>query len=277
VKIAWLLLVTLAACAAEAPPPVMVQQARVVALVPAATEIIAALGRSDALVGRAEEDSARYVAHLPSAGPVLSPSTERVVELQPDVVIAWPGADPLLQHMRSLGVRTLAVRLERISDVAANIRAIGRLLAVTHTADSLAEHIAAELEWLRQKRPRREWPTVLYLLDTQPFWTAGPNTFVDDLIQLAGGINIFADLPTQWSEVSLESVIARQPDVIIVAQPDKRVSSRNWLDDAGWRRLRAVQNRRVYFVDADLFNRPGPNVVETARRLVTILHSGSPE
>ena len=266
----WLLL-TLAACAAPDAPPAT-DGARVVALVPAATAIIDALGRSDALVGRAEEDSGRHVAHLPSAGRVLAPSTERVVELMPDVVIAWPGADALLEHMRRLGARTLAVRVERVADIASTTREIGRLLGVARQGDSLAQQITSDLERIRRIHASKEKRTVLYLLDTEPLWTAGPNTFVDDLIQIAGGTNIFADLPTQWSEVSPEAVVARQPDVIIVAQPADRARKRDWLEHASWRHLRAVQNQRVHLVDADDFNRPGPNVVQTAHWLATILH-----
>ena len=266
----WLLL-TLAACgAADAPPPS--EGPRVVALVPAATAIIDALGRSDALVGRAEEDSAHHVAHLPSAGRVLAPSTERVVELMPDVVIAWPGADALLEHMQRLGARTLAVRVERVADIASTTREIGRLLGVARQGDSLAQQITFDLERIRRTHASKKAPSVLYLLDTEPLWTAGPNTFVDDLIQIAGGTNIFADLPAQWSEVSLEAVVARQPDVIIVAQPRGRANTPVWLEDGSWRHLRAVQNQRVHVVHGDDFNRPGPNVVETADRLARILH-----
>jgi ABC-type Fe3+-hydroxamate transport system substrate-binding protein len=269
------LLVGFAACAPhdESTPA----GARVVALVPAATEIIVALGQTDALVGRAEEDSAAAVAHLPSAGRVLTPITERVVDLRPDLVIAWPGADPLLAHMRTLGTRTFAARFERIHDIASNTREIGRLLGATSKADSLAQHITHELNKLRQLHANDPHPAVLYLVDTEPFWTAGPDTFIDDLINIAGGINVFADLPIQWSEVSLEAVVARQPGVIIVAQSGENGALHDWLKDAGWRRLPAVQNNRVYFVESDRFNRPGPSVVETARQLATLLHPEWPK
>jgi iron complex transport system substrate-binding protein len=113
--------------------------------------------------------------------------------------------------------------------------------------------------------------------DVEPFWTAGSKTFVDDLIQIAGGTNVFADLPTPWAEVSLEAIILRQPDIIIVAQPPQRDAAREWLRHAGWLGLRAVQANRVFFVEADRFNRPGPNVVESAQRLAALLHPGSQE
>ena len=270
----WGAVLALAACAEPDVTPVT-SATRVVALVPAATEIIAALGKSDVLVGRAHEDTARYAAHLPAAGSVLEPSTERVIALQPGLVIAWPGAHAMLEHMRGLGVRTLAVRFERVADITANTREIGRLLGVAGRADSLAQHISSGLARLQQENADRDRPTVLFLLDTEPLWTAGPNTFVDDLIQIAGGTNSFADLPVPWSEVSLEAVIARQPDVIIVAKPRAIAGARDGLADSGWRRLHAVRNHRVYSAASDDFNRPGANVVATARRLTTILHPGS--
>lgn len=269
----WPLLVTLAACVPpdERPP----RELRVVTLVPAATEIIVALGQTAVLVGRAEEDSARSVAHLPSVGRILTPSVERIVDLRPQLVIAWPGADPVLQHMRALGVRTFAARFDRVNDVAVNTREIGRLLGVAQRADSLAQRITSELAQLRRQHAEDRRPAVLYLLDTEPYWTSGASTFIDDLIGIAGGTNVFTDLPVQWSQVSMESVVARQPDVIIVAQPPRRAEARDWLQERGWRQLPAVRSGRVYFVDADHFNSPGPDVVETARQLANLLQPGS--
>jgi iron complex transport system substrate-binding protein len=93
------------------------------------------------------------------------------------------------------------------------------------------------------------------------------------MIHIAGGKNIFGDVRTQWSQISVEAIVKRQPDVIIVAQRDMR-SWQITIKQPGWRDLRAVQAGRVYFVDGDRFHHPGPGLVENVRQLAGFLHNG---
>lgn len=245
---------------------------RVVSLMPAATAVVRALDAAQLLVGRTLEDSASDIAQLPAVGRVLDPSVESIVALDPDLVLAWDDARGVVSRLIEAGIGVYATRFERVADVAVNTREIGYLLGRSERGDSIAEHITQQLKTLRAATPQRRHPSVLYLLQIDPLWTAGPRTFVDDLINVAGGRNIFGDLRVQWSLIALEVVATRQPDVIIVAQADNRKGSRAWLTQPPWRSLRATQAGRVYFVDADRFNRPGPDIVETAHELVRLLH-----
>jgi iron complex transport system substrate-binding protein len=113
----------------------------------------------------------------------------------------------------------------------------------------------------------------MYVVWGDPPMTAGARTFVDEVIRIAGGRNVFDDAPIQWPTVGFEAIVERSPEVII--WPHGEVGGAD-LDEIaerpGWRDVAAIQARRVVFVDADLFNRPGPGVVEAARELARRLH-----
>ena len=233
---------------------------RIVSLVPAATDIIIALNAAGRLVGRTVEDGA----NASSVGTVLDPSIERIVDLEPDLVIAWADADVVRERLAKTSIPTYSARFERITHGASNIRRIGTLMGAGAAADSIAKQIERDLDQVRGHYAQRKPVSVLYLLQTEPLWTAGPNTFVSDLIEIAGGRNIFKDLRTQWSQISLEAVVVRQPDVIVVAQPknSRRIPNR----------LLGVRTQRIYFVDSDAFNSPTTNVASNARLLANLLH-----
>jgi len=251
---------------------------RVISLIPATTELIVALGVTDRLLARTDYDTDPALAALPSVGQGLTPSVEWLVSLAPDLVIAWPDAQSrsVVGRLDALGIPTYGARIERIDDALSTIRRIGILLGLDARADSLARDVEAQLAEVGRAVEGRPRPSVFYVVWFDPPRTAGPGTFVDDLITLAGGTNIFADAPTGWPQVGLEEVVRRQPDVVIVPVGEGNGASLERLRTTpGWSALRAVREGRVYEVDAEIFNRPGPRIGEVARRLATLLHPAS--
>ena len=241
---------------------------RVISLVPAATSILRALDAKDVLIARTTEDTASKT--NATVGSILEPSIERIVALQPDLVIAWADADNLISRLAKAGVTTYGARFDRITAAATQIRRLGALVGKGRQADVLADDISAQLALLRSEVKTSLPPKVLYLMETNPIWTTGPDTFVDDMITLAGGRNVFNDLRTSWSQVSLEAVVARRPDIIVVARRGP-ASDVSWLQQPGWRAVRAVRMNRVHFVDANSFHQLGPEVVENVRHLAGLL------
>ena len=154
------------------------------------------------------------------------------------------------------------------------IERLGLLVGASARADSLVGAIDDSLAAVRATVARLPVQRVLYLLSSDPPMIAGPGTFVDDVITIAGGENVFADMRQLWPQVSLEEIVRRQPDVII------RPSDAS-LDDPlaglrgrpGWRDLRAVQQGRVHAVDPDLYNRAGATVARAARGLAERIHA----
>lgn len=248
---------------------------RIVSLLPSATELILTLGGGDRLVARTDYDADPALAHVPSVGGGLTPSLERLAMLHPELVVAWPDnlSRSVAARLAELGIPVYTPRSERLEDVFRTACDLGRLLALEAAADSLVTALGAELQAVRRVTRGRVPPEILYVVWFDPLTTAGPGTFISELIEIAGGRNVFGDAAARWPQVSLEEVVRRQPRVIVVPRGEVPPPSLPQLRAApGWRDLRAVRDGRIVEVDADLFNHPGPRVAEAARRLATALH-----
>jgi iron complex transport system substrate-binding protein len=248
---------------------------RIISLVPSATETLIAVGAGPDIVGRTRYDVAPAIAAVPSVGGGIDPSVEAIVALHPDLVVAWDDdqrADMRAQ-LASLGIPVFALRTEDTSDVFRGIANLGRLTAHDSAARAVVAAIHAQLDSVRQSVVGRPTPSALFVVYTNPPMTAGPMTFIGQLIGLAGGRSIFADATALWPTVAMEQIVRRQPDVIIMPTGE---FSQNAVDAlrarAGWRDLRAVRDGRVVTVSADLVNRPGPNIAVAARALRDALH-----
>ena len=254
--------------------------ARVVSLVPSMTETIVALGERSRLVARTDYDLARDLASLPSVGGTIDPSLERILALRPDLVLVWQdsGLPPVKTRLEALGVRTEPVATSSLGDFRRSLARLGELLEVPERAARLVRAIHDSLDaveaWVAQRPPVR----VFYMVWPNPLVTTGAGTYVDSLITLAGGVNIFADAPTAWPTVTFEELLRRDPDVIVWP---RRLDAGDTAAQAlrsrpGWRRLRAIRGGRLVSVDVDLFNRPGPRVALAARTLARALHEERP-
>lgn len=245
-------------------------------MVPAQTAIVATLAGADALVARTVWDTDPRLQHLPSIGNALNPSVEWLAAQQPDLVIAWPDAQSrdVIQQLTGIGVPAYASRVESVDGIRGMIKRLGTLLGVAARADSLIAAIDAELDTVRTSVEGRPRQRVLYLLSVDPPMIAGPGTYVDDLITIAGGDNVFGDLRQLWPQVSLEEIVRRDPDVIIrPSGRPARVEIDALRQRAGWQTLRAVHDGRVHVVDPDLYNRPGATVGSAARGLADRIHA----
>ena len=252
---------------------------RVISMVPAQTEIVAILAGPQALVARTAWDTDPRLAHLPSIGNALTPSVEWIAARRPDLVIAWPDAQSrdVVQRLDAIGVPVYASSVESVAEIRSMIQRLGLLVGQRARADSLLRVIDDSLNAVRTSVSGLPVQRVLYLLSSDPPMIAGPGTFVDDLITIAGGTNVFADMRQLWPQVSLEEIVRRQPDVIIrpsdAALDDPLAGLRG---RPAWRDLRAVQEGRVHAVDPDLYNRAGATVSRAARGLAERIHSGAP-
>ena len=247
---------------------------RAISLIPSVTDVIMALGAHDRLIARTVHDRDSVLLHLPSTGDALEPSAEWVAALAPDLVIGWTSdrSAALMSALEELNVAVYAAGIETLADLERTTRNIGLLLDLENEADSLLRGIRQGLAEIRRQVSGRPRPSVFYVVWHDPPMTAGPSTFVNTVIEVAGGRNIFGDVSARWPTVSLEEVIRRDPDVIVVPREGESDDT-GWLHESpGWRDLSAVREERVVTVDAFLFNRPGPRVVEAARQLADGLH-----
>jgi iron complex transport system substrate-binding protein len=249
---------------------------RVVSLVPAQTHVVQLLAGAGALVARTAWDTDPALAHLPSTENALSPSVEWLASLRPDLVIAWPDRDArtVIARLQSLGIPVYASSVESLADIDTMIRRFGVMLGREARADSLRASLRDQLDSVRAGVASRPRPRVLYAVSIDPPMAATNATYLGELVELAGGENIFGDVAALWPQVSLEEIVRLQPEVII--RPVEHVG-----DDVlsllkrrpGWRDLPAVLAGRVYAVDVNLLNRPGATVGEAARVLAGAIHA----
>jgi iron complex transport system substrate-binding protein len=246
-----------------------------VALVPAVTETVMALGGAERLVGRTDFDKGPVVERLPSVGGGLDPSIEKLVALRPDLVLGWEttGRAELRDRLTALGIPVFSVKLEDTTDVFRSVSNLGRLMGTTRTADSLAAAMRGELDAVRASVSGAPRPSVFFVVWNDPPMTAGARTFVSHVIEVAGGRNAFGDQQALWPNVSLEEIVRRQPDFVVVPIGEQGAVRLEALKTAvGWRELRAVREGRIVSVPAQVVNQPGPHLAQAARAMRDAIH-----
>lgn len=245
---------------------------RVVSLIPAVTELLVALGAGDRLIAVSESDSTLGTDSLPSVGATLNLSYERLIEIDPDLVIVWAGSAALLNRLSVLGMRGLGVEAETLEHMYASLDVLGRLFERSERADSISDSIRRGLQSVRDAVATLDKPSVFYVVWDDPPITTGSGTFINELIEIAGGRNIFADAVDKWPSVTFEAIVHRDPDVVIWPRSSHGIDPVQRMAGAGWREVGAIQESNVVVVDGSRFNRPGPGVVEAVRELAAVLH-----
>ena len=244
--------------------------ARVISLIPSVTDGIFALGASDRLVGRSTTDRVPPdLLHLPIVGDGLNPSVERVVAEQPELVVLWAGdkRGDLRRQLEAAGIATLALAVEDTADALRSIRLLGTALGIEARADSVIAAVRGRLDSVGRSTAGLPPIRVFYLVASDPPMTVGPATFIDQLLGLAAARNVFQDADTRWPSVSLEQILARDPDVLVLPTGSSADAAARLRTLPGWRDLRALANECVVEIDADLANRPGPTMGAAAAAL----------
>lgn len=246
---------------------------RVFSALPSLTESVAALD-PEVLVARTRFDRAPALAHLPSLGGSLRPNLEAMARLRPDLVIAWMdgGQQSIADRVEALGIPVYRAEVQTVEDVRSHLRRLGVLLDREERAEVLVDSLDRALREVSDAVAGRESVEVYYSVWHDPPQTTGPGTFIDEVIERAGGRNVFRDAPGSWPHASLEEIVRRDPDVLVIAHHEGGSFEAPWLRGPGWRELSAVRRGRYLVVDADLFNRPGPRLAEAARTLARFLH-----
>lgn len=242
---------------------------RIVSLAPGTTEMLFAAGAGSHVIATTEySDEPPAARHVPRIGDSNAVDLERLVVLRPDVVVVWPGGNSAAQVARIVSLHMPVYRQKEssLAELAASIRRLGRLAGTEHDADAAARDVEARLGRLQARyaglRPLR----VLLQVWDHPVYTIGGAQLLSDVLRVCGARNVFADLRDLGPAVTVESVIARDPQLIIAAGPEAAAAS--WLTD--WRRfeqLSAVRTENlVAFADPRL-SRLGPSVLDATESL----------
>jgi len=249
--------------------------ARIVSLIPSATDLLVAMGARGQLAGRTDFDKDSAVASLPSVGGGLDPSLEALVALRPDLVISFEtqGDAALRTRLREMGIPVYALAAQDTADIFRALANLGTLAGRRPAADSVAGAMRAELEAVRRSVAGRPAPSVLYVAWVDPPMIAGPTTFLSELVTVAGGRPVFQDVKQEWPQVSIEEIVSRKPQVVVIPSGAGAEFSADALRTApGWRELAASPGTRVAEVPVAVVNRPGPRLGEAARALRDAIH-----
>jgi len=230
---------------------------RVITLAPNLTEIVFAIGAGDHIVATDDfSDSPAAAKKLPKVGG-QEPSIERIVAAKPDVVLASASAN--VTALRAAHLPLEVIKTDRLDEVAPVMLQLGALLHAPH-ANEAARAVRDGLA--KQRRVRKHPPRILFAAWNQPLYVGGRDTFINDLMRLCGGEN--AVEVTGWPQYSIESVVAKPPDIILHSS---RLDMEPLLRAAPELRTKS----RIVPIDENRFTRPGPHVVDAAANLNAII------
>jgi len=254
---------------------------RIVCATPGLTEVVFALGAGDRVVG--VSDYAVWPAEalaVPRIGGWVNPDRERLLALQPDLILTQGLHEPLARFAAQHGIRLAQIPTDSLADVLAQFRLVGRWIGVTEQADEITVGLEQALAGIQARVAGRPVQRVALLLERpdgvmRNLTTVGPRTFLSELLALAGGENVFGDVVGDYPQVSREALLLRAPEVIIELHGaplrDER-KARILSDWQGLGSVPAVQQGRIVFLAGDHTMIPGPRVVDTARALAMALH-----
>ena len=242
---------------------------RIVTLAPHLAETVFAAGAGEKLVGTVEfSDFPEAVKKVPLVGGYSRIDLEAVAALRPDLVIVWrSGNIPAhVDKLRALGLPIYVSEPERIEDVATEIERLGVLAGTGDVAKAAAALYRQRLAGLQQRYSSRPTVRTFYQVWKQPLITVGGQQIISSVIQLCGGENVFAALASMAPTVTVEAVIAADPEAIIASGMD--AARPEWLDDwKRWASITAVARGNLFFVRPELLQRHTPRLLEGAERL----------
>ena len=248
---------------------------RLISLAPSITETLFALGLGDRVVG--DTDYCEYPPEAklkPRVGPILNPNLEKIVALNPDLVLGSPEANrrETADRLERLGIPLYGVTAHTVDETLHSIEDLGRVLGREAEAGRLVISLRQRIEAVKKGVASRPRPKVLFVVWYRPLTTAGPNTFITDVIQRAGGTSISKDLQGEWPRLSLEEALRRDPDVILFPRAESFSPDLDEFQQLpGWRDMRAVKDRQMFFI-SDAIIRPSPRLVDALEEVARALH-----
>ncbi len=248
---------------------------RIVSLTPHATELLFAVGAGAQIVGAVDySDYPKAALKIPRVGGYSGINIEVLMMLKPDVIISWPGGNRRddLAKIKKLNLPLFASNPKNFAGIASNLQRLGILTGHPQQGQRTAYTLLQKTQKLRQENQHKDKIRVFYQVWDKPLMTLNKQSFIAHAINLCGGVNVFADLPTISAQVSLESVIAAKPEVIITGGHTQQ--SQQWFKK--WRNvkgIKAVTLNNLYQIAPDILSRPTPRLYEGTRQLCKALDS----
>ncbi|WP_460418031.1 cobalamin-binding protein [Pseudomonas sp. microsymbiont 2] len=246
---------------------------RVVSLAPSMTEIVLELEAGELLVGLLDGgERPATLRDLPSVGRHGQLDMERLLSLKPDLLLLWPGSVSSAQRdqLRRLGIDTFSAEPGDLDQLIGQIQAIARRIGRPAQGDAYAAGLRERLQALRERYRRQTPLRVFYQVWDKPLYTLGGQQVVSDALRVCGARNVFDDLALPAPQVSVESVLLRDPEVILAGDEAQLASWRRWPT------LSAVAGDRLLVVPDKGLERPSGQMIEATARLCALLAARAP-
>jgi iron complex transport system substrate-binding protein len=246
---------------------------RIISVAPSVTELIYALGKGDELVGRTDyDDYPEQVKNVQSIGSLTDPNVEKIIELKPDVVVASTHfKDDVAKKLEDLGIKVVVLyNAKDFNGAYGSINTLGQIINAQDNAKNLVASMKKKIEDVKEKVKGKETPKTYYVVGfgKDGDYTATGDTFIGQMIEMAGGNNIAKD-GAGW-KYSLEKIIENNPEYIVIS---KNFGMKDqFISTAGYKELSAVKNNKVIEIDDNLLNRQGPRLADGVEALAKILH-----
>ena len=259
--------VVLAAQPADAPR-------RIVSIVPAVTQILFAIGAGEQVAAVSSFDQSPEAATLPRVGALLDPDMERILSLRPDLVVLYGSQVEQQGQLKRAGVPVLSYRHGGLADVMTMIRLLGDRAGRPLEAERLATRITQDLAAIDQRIGERPRPRTMLVFGREPdairnVYASGGVGFLHDMLEAAGGVNVFAEVQREAAHPSSEAILAAAPEVIVELQAEGATENPDVATADAWQlfsALPAVQSGRVHVLAGPELVVPGPRVAEVTRR-----------
>ena len=258
---------------AQAPPQ------RIISLIPSTTEMLFAMGAGPRVIGVGNFD--RYPPEAltrPKVGGLIDPDVERIISLKPDLVVVYGTQDDLRTQLERAKIPMFLYQHAGLQDITTTIRELGGRIGSAKESGSLADRIEAEIADVRKRVAGRPRPRTLLVFGRDAetlrgIYASGAVGFLADMLDAAGGTNVFADVKRQSIQTTSELAVARAPDVIIEIGVDTAsTSGRNLRAWESLPSIPAVRNKRIYQLRGDGMMNPGPRISASVRRMAEVLH-----
>ncbi|TKB68455.1 MAG: cobalamin-binding protein [Nitrospira sp.] len=251
---------------------------RIVSLAPSITEMLFAMEAGDQLVGVTDFcDYPPEALKKPKVG-YSNPNMETLVALQPDLVVAPNDflKPDVVAKLDQLKIPVFILADKNVEGIFVHIQTLGRIVGRSSKADTVAMQLRQQIAVIQQRIHGRVPVRTLYVLNSQPLITVGPGSFIDQLIGMAGGINVAAKTATPYPRLSMEAVLQEDPEALVF--PVGKAEGISESEQQAWRQwstMTAVKKDRLHQISADWLNRPGPRIAKGLESLAAILHPGS--
>jgi iron complex transport system substrate-binding protein len=244
---------------------------RIVSLNPTTTEILFTIGVGSRLVGRTRWDHWPEAARgVPDLGDAIRPNVERVLDARPDLIVLYASADnrSAADRFRASGIPTVGIRVDRIADFRRVTHLLGKLVGDTARANAVVDSVDRTLARVQAATATLPHPRVFLHAWESPLMTIGGGSFLSELVAIAGGRNVFDSLATPSATVTLEDVVRRDPEYVLVGP----MSAERLRIQPAWRAVRAVREGRILVYDTTLVSRPSVVMGQAALSLAALLH-----